>query len=144
MKLIGYTLFFVFINFSHPVVIQDGWHILADIKIEKKFDELLNQEVDSPVYGKKPIAFEGQEIKLSGYMIPIDDLLSQQSFVLSSLPFQSCFFCGGAGPETVIEVNTTTPYKYTDNRITVSGTLKLNRTDPFDLYYTLVNAEVSK
>jgi hypothetical protein len=52
-----------------------------------------------------------------------------------------CYFCGGAGPESVIEVTVKKPLKFTSRVITLKGTLKLNDSDPDKLFYLLINAE---
>lgn len=46
--------------------------------------------------------YEGEEVIISGYLIPID--IESERYALSKNPFSSCFFCGNAGPETVVEL----------------------------------------
>jgi hypothetical protein len=48
-----------------------------------------------------------------------------------------CFFCGGAGPETVMEVQSTEPVKYTAEPVTIKGKLVLNADDVNRLMYLL-------
>jgi hypothetical protein len=60
-----------------------------------------------------------------------------------------CFFCNGAGPESVMEVvtkNGDTKLKYmkTDKYIELTGILKLNKKDPNHLMYILNEAELVK
>ena len=121
---------------------QDSWYLLADVKIEKRWDDLLQEERDFPIFGNKLTGSDGQVIELNGYMVPLDELIGQNHFVLSSLPFQTCFFCGGAGPETVAEIRTKETISFTDRKIKVKGRLKLNDSDPSRLYYTLEESEV--
>ncbi len=127
---------------SCPVYGQDGWQILSDVTIEKKWDEMIQMDREFPSFGLQLMEAAGSKITLTGFMMPLDELISQESFVLSSLPFQSCFFCGGAGPETVAQINLNESFKYTDQKITVEGTLRLNDSDPFALYYTLENSKI--
>ncbi|MCR9252057.1 MAG: hypothetical protein NXI20_16650 [bacterium] len=127
---------------SCPVYGQDGWQILSDVTIEKKWDEMIQMDREFPSFGLQLMEAAGSKITLTGFMMPLDELISQESFVLSSLPFQSCFFCGGAGPETVAQINLNGSFKYTDQKITVEGTLRLNDSDPFALYYTLENSKI--
>ena len=122
---------------------KDDWYLLADVKIEKKWDEVMQLHVDSPVFGEKLSAKNGQIIELSGYMVPLDELMGQNYFVISSLPFQTCFFCGGAGPETVAEIRTKETISYTDKKIRIRGRLKLNDFNPLSLYYILEEAEIT-
>ena len=122
--------------------VQDDWRLLADVKIEKRWDDMIQDELSFPVFGDDLLASDGKIIELTGYMVPLDDLMGQNNFVISSLPFQTCFFCGGAGPETVAEIKTIKSVSFTDKKIRVKGILNLNSDDPLRLYYTLTDAEV--
>jgi hypothetical protein len=81
-------------------------------------------------------------VKITGFMIPLDGM--GFSWVLSRNPNSSCFFCGGAGPETVIELRlkpaAMKKYKL-DERRTFKGKLKLNRENMDHLTYMLMEAE---
>lgn len=125
-------------------LLQDAnpWKTLSKVTIEKRFDEVMNFEVDYPTFSEEVKALDGKEITLKGWMIPLDELRGENYFVLSALPFANCFFCGGAGPETVIEVFTNEEYDFTEDRITVTGKLKLNADDPTQLMYVMSKAEV--
>ena len=125
-------------------LLQDAnpWKTLSKVTIEKRFDEVMNFEVDYPTFSEEVKALDGKEITLKGWMIPLDELRDENYFVLSALPFANCFFCGGAGPETVIEVFTNEEYDFTEDRITVTGKLKLNADDPTQLMYVMSKAEV--
>jgi hypothetical protein len=63
-------------------------------------------------------------------------------FMLSSLPFNLCYFCGAAGPETVIEVETKEKVKFSSKQITMEGIIVLNETDPDHHIYILKNARL--
>ena len=54
----------------------------------------------------------------------------------------SCFFCGASGPESVIEINfkSVPPFK-TDQIVTITGVLELNKYDVDHFNYILNNAE---
>ncbi len=125
-------------------LLQDAnpWKTLSKVTIEKRFDEVMNFEVDYPTFSEEVKALDGKEITLKGWIIPLDELRGENYFVLSALPFANCFFCGGAGPETVIEVFTNEEYDFTEDRITVTGKLKLNADDPTQLMYVMSKAEV--
>lgn len=60
----------------------------------------------------------------------------------SAYPYNMCFFCGGAGPETVMEVTANDPVKYSTSRITLRGKLQLNDADINKLMYQLTDAEL--
>lgn len=118
------------------------WWTLAKVKIEKRFDEQMNFDVDYPTFSEDVIALNGKEITLEGWMIPLDELRGKSYFVLSALPFNNCFFCGGAGPETVAEVFSKKDIAFTEKRIKVKGKLRLNSSDPLKLMYILYDAEI--
>ncbi len=85
--------------------------------------------------------FEGEEVVISGYLIPID--LEAGKYALSKNPFTSCFFCGNAGPETVMELHfAENPGRFaTDEYLMIKGTLQLNRNGS-GLFFVLRNAEI--
>lgn len=121
---------------------KNMWQTLAKVEIEKRFDENLNFEVDYPTFSETVQKLNGKTIELEGWMIPLEELQGESYFVLSSLPFANCFFCGGAGPETVAEVFAKDEIDFTEKRITVRGTLKINADDPLQLMYILQDAEI--
>ena len=131
-----------FISVSSFAQNENMWKTLSKVEIEKKFDETLNFEVDFPTFSEEVKKLDGQTIELQGWMIPLEELQGETYFVLSSLPFANCFFCGGAGPETVAEVFSKEKIKYTEKRITVRGKLKINADDPMKLMYILQQAEI--
>ncbi len=119
-----------------------SWDVLADVSFQLEFIEQYGMEYEMPTFGKEVRAFEGEEVLLSGYMLPLDGKGMQ--LVLSKFPFTACYFCGNAGPETVIELwmkpDHLRRYK-TDERLTFKGKLRLNTTDYFHLSYILLDAE---
>ncbi len=117
-----------------------SWSVLMDISFKDIYLESEDMYVYYPVFGQKQRELDGQQVTVSGYIIPIDVELNQ--YVLSAFPFSACFFCGAAGPESVMAIyfqkgNKT--YK-TDQRVTLTGTLMLNETDVDELVYILESA----
>ncbi len=131
-------------GFSLPAQEKNTWEVLANISIEKRFDETLNFEVDYPTFSNEVKALEGREITVQGWMVPLDELRGENYFVLSAFPFSNCFFCGGAGPETVMEVFSKKNIEFTEKRITLKGRLNINADDPIQLMYMLTDAEMIK
>lgn len=86
--------------------------------------------------------YEGEEVIIAGYLIPID--VEAKQYALSKNPFSSCFFCGNAGPETVLELRfAEDPGRFaTDKFLPIKGILQLNRNGS-NLFFTLKNAEVA-
>ncbi len=113
------------------------WTTLAKITFKKEYDEIMGFKVDKPVFSKEVKALENQEVEISGYIIPVEGYKSHSEFIFSAFPYNMCFFCGGAGPETVMEVIASEPVKYTAEAVTLKGILKLNDSDINRLMYTL-------
>ena len=114
-----------------------GWPTLARVTFTKEYDELLGLKVDKPVFAEAVKALDGKTITLKGYVIPTEGYKSHKEFVFSAYPYSMCFFCGGAGPETVVEVFAKAPIEYSPDAITIQGTLRLNADDPNSLMYRI-------
>lgn len=145
MRTLLLTLAFVFVA-GATLQAQDTnlWKTLSKITYEKKFDELLGFKVDVPVFSEGITALEGEMVEVSGYIVPVEGYKSHTEFVFSAYPYNMCFFCGGAGPETVMEVTSTEPVKYSTERIKLRGRLTLNSDDINRLMYVLTEATVIK
>lgn len=137
-------LFFTFLLFSlsFPLLAQSpiDWNTLADVTFEEKNDESQDLPYNQATFGPIVSLFEEEEVIVSGYMIPMDAM--GINYALSKNPNAVCFFCGGAGPETVIQLQLTEIKRYrTDDRLTFKGRLQMNEQDIYSLTYVLQNAE---
>ena len=117
------------------------WKTLSKITYRKQFDELMGFKVDVPVFSDDVKALEGKEIVVKGYIIPTEGYKSHTEFVFSAFPYNMCFFCGGAGPETVMEVEAKSPIKFTAEAVSIRGILELNDDDINRLIYILKEVE---
>ena len=138
------TLFLLLVLFCSAATFAQSenlWKDLAKVSYEKKYDKLLGFKVDVPVFGEDVKLLEGETVEISGYIVPVEGYKSHTEFVFSAYPYNMCFFCGGAGPETVMEVTSTEPVKYTTDRIVLRGKLGLNDSDINRLMYILTDAE---
>jgi len=79
------------------------------------------------------------EVKLQGFMMPLEMGDKQKQFVLTAMP-QSCAFCLPGGPEQLVLVQAKAPVKYTMEPVILSGKLAVLKDDPNGLYYRLDNA----
>lgn len=116
------------------------WPKLYNIKFEKTQDRL--GDVDKPIFTDAVKALNGKKVTLPGYMVPFENGIKGNHFMLSSLPLNACFFCGVGGPETVVEVFTTKSVTYTEKPIEIQGTLMLNDRNPDQMIYILENAVI--
>lgn len=120
------------------------WKTLSKITYKKEYDELMGFKVDVPVFSEEIKSLEGKEIKIKGYIIPVEGYKSHSEFIFSAYPYNMCFFCGGAGPETVMEVSAIEPVKYTAEQIEIQGKLTLNDADINRLMYILTDVKMVK
>jgi len=117
------------------------WEDLSDVTFSEKYDEELNAYWLIPDFGAKPKSFAGKDVIIMGYFIPFN--VDDDFYVLSKNPYSSCFFCGQAGPETVMElqVDESLPDRIKlDQRIFFRGTLELNKSDLDHCNYILKDA----
>ena len=120
----------------------NGWDTLQQLEVVPTYDDLLGETFDVPIFSDELRAFDRQQVTLEGYAIPLQQSLEQDYFVLSRFPYNNCFFCGNAGPETVAEVYTSEPISTKDARVRVTGQLQLNDQDPLHLFFVIKDASV--
>jgi len=145
------TVLFVALIFSAGIA-QDSttqkekntWKTLGKITFKKQFDEFMGFKVDVPVFSPEVKALDGQVITIKGYIIPTEGYKSHKDFVFSAYPYNMCYFCGGAGPETVMEVSAIEGIKYTADPVVITGVLQLNSGDVNQLIYSMTKAKLVK
>lgn len=105
------------------------WKDLADVTFEVKEDSATGDLYYYPSFGLGVMQLEGLEVSIEGYMIPVD--VENDLYMLSANPFAACFFCGQAGPETVITLQFKDKPRFynTDDVIRVKGFFRTNSTD---------------
>jgi len=143
-KLNGFSLyllmnvFFLLANQAHAQK-EINWDMLADVKYDYAYNETFNQWIGTPTFSPELQDLNGKQVEISGYILPMD--VEGDYYVLSAFPYVSCFFCGGAGMESVMELklkNNNVKFGMDEHR-TFKGTFKLNEKD-FELTYTLEEA----
>ncbi len=118
-----------------------SWEVLKDVTFKKKWYEKESIFMLYPTFGPNVKKVENKTVLIKGYMVPVDPESNQ--YVLSAYPYSMCFFCGGAGPESVmgLKLKKTQRFK-TDDIHVFKGKLELNANDVFELNYILTDAEV--
>lgn len=117
------------------------WQLLSDVEFKDVFLEELQAYYWKPTFGPTVNDAEGKDFYITGYVIPVDT--DEDFYVLSRYPFANCFFCGGAGPETVVDLQFEgkAPREYaTDERLTFAGKLVLNADDIYQMNYIIKGA----
>ncbi len=118
-----------------------SWIDLADVKFEPKYYKEANQNLLFPTFGVRPLALKDKPIVLPGYVLPTD--VEKGIYVLSAFTMSSCFFCGAAGPESVVQLKFKPGHREykMDEWIKFKGTLRLNDSDIDQLNYIIEDAE---
>jgi len=136
------STFFILCLSPNLTAQENAWMTLSKVSFQKEYDELLGFKVDKPVFSESLKKLDGKTIRIKGYIVPVEGYKNHTEFILSAFPYNMCFFCGGAGPETVMEVKTKSPVQYTAEPIILSGRLILNSEDVNRLMYALEDAEL--
>lgn len=129
--------------FSPPDVNQQDknfWQTLAEVSFKKETRN--GYEFEVPQFSKYLKSWNGKKVRVKGYVIPVGEVGDASKFMFSSLPFNVCYFCGAAGPETIMEVETNEKIKFTSKSIWMEGVLILNDKDPDHHMYILKSATV--
>ena len=111
-----------------------SWKLLAQVELVKLKDRYVPQFSDNVATLNK------KEVKVQGFMMPLEMGDKQSHFILSAMP-QTCAFCMPGGPESMVEVKTKQPVKYTFEPLILSGKLEVLKEDPTGVFYRIVDAE---
>lgn len=145
MKKIIIACLAVFLLASAFVVRQDNmWALFAKTRFVEKLNREFGMYFLYPKFPEELKAFEGKLVTMTGFYIPLDVSVSDVAIV-SKYPFAECFFCGGAGPESVVVgylKNKPSRRVKMDEIVTLRGRLKLNEDDIDELNFILLDAEL--
>jgi uncharacterized protein len=86
-------------------------------------------------------ALDGQEVKVMGFLYPLEGGLTHEHFLLSAWP-PSCPFCLPAGPSQMVEVFCAEPVEFSEGAIMMTGTFSALEDDPSGLYYRMDHARL--
>lgn len=148
MKKRIYTLMICVIIGLSQVILPDlkaqsllSWEKLSDVNFDLVWFEEHQSKFMVPRFGPIPNVLKNKKVKIKGYVIPVD--ATKNLYVLSKVPMAMCFFCGGSGSETIVELEMKKGFskKYnTDDVITFQGILTLNTKDVMHFIYILKDA----
>ncbi|MGH8699960.1 MAG: DUF3299 domain-containing protein [Burkholderiales bacterium] len=110
-----------------------SWRTLGQVTPVRQQDRFI------PQFSKDVSALDKKEIKLQGFMMPLDMGEKQKRFLLVAMP-PTCAFCLPGGPDQLVEVLAKTPVKYGFEPIVVTGKFVVLKDDPMGLYYRLTDA----
>lgn len=109
------------------------WSLLTGISTKVEKNRML------PVFGKEQLALNQRTQRIQGFMMPLEPGEKQRHFLLSSVPL-TCSFCLPGGPESMVEVKTKEPVKYSLEPVVVEGRFAVLNDDPYGLYYRVTEA----
>jgi uncharacterized protein len=114
-----------------------SWKVFSQVELVKQKDRYV------PKFAPAVAALDNKDVKVQGFMMPLQMGDKQSHFVLTAMP-QTCSFCMPGGPETMVEVKTMAPVKYTFEPLVLSGKLAVLKDDPTGVFYRLTDAVQSK
>jgi uncharacterized protein len=114
-----------------------SWKLLSQVELVKQKDRYV------PQFAADVAALDQKQVKVQGFMMPLQVGDKQSHFVLTAMP-QSCAFCLPGGPESMVEVKSKTPVKYTFEAVVLSGKLTVLKDDPTGIFYRLTDAVPTK
>lgn len=110
-----------------------SWKTLAQVE-EVKVDKRI-----VPKFSPQITALDSKEVRLQGFMMPLEPGLKQKRFLLSA-NVPSCPFCMPGGPDSLIEVLCKRPIAFSMEPIVISGKLSVLKDDPTGLWYRVTEA----
>lgn len=118
---------------------QNSWNLFTSAK----FKEVpVNEYYAADLLVKTPeiAKLDQKEMTISGYYIPTGD---DNIIIISKLPMAACFFCGGGGLESIMEIKPKQKIKRqfsVDEIITFKGILTVNDKDYNELPFIMKSA----
>ena len=110
-----------------------SWKTLARVEPVKKNGKMV------PAFSTEILGLDRTDVKVQGFMIPLDIGDKQKRFLLSAVP-PHCQFCLPAGPEEVVEVEAKSPVSYTFDPIVVGGRFSVVKDDATGVLYRMTGA----
>jgi len=114
-----------------------SWKTFSQVELVKQKDRYV------PQFAKDVAALDQKQVKVQGFMMPLQTGDKQTHFVLTAMP-QTCSFCMPGGPESMVEVKSKTAVKYTFEPVVLTGKLAILKDDPTGVFYRLTDAVPAK
>ena len=135
------TTFVLLCLFSTAALAQEtlDWEKLASVDYEESVSE--GQWSFTPQFPDDVLLLDGQKVKLTGFMIPLDYSQTQTTFLISAFPGDGCYFHMPGGPSTIAQVESGDGVGFTYDKVEVEGTLVVLKDDPYGLLYKVIDAK---
>ncbi|MBQ4822874.1 hypothetical protein [Aquimarina sp. MMG016] len=139
-KIVFLTLLFICTKFNLFSQEKLTWNDFADVTFSNVYSAVYDDIFLKPKFGPSIKSYQGIRIRIKGYFLDFS-IEEDEFYLISKNPRSSCFFCGGAGPESVIEVVfRQKPNFKMDQIVEVTGILELNTDDVDHCNYILKKA----
>ena len=110
-----------------------SWKTLAQVEPLKKDGKMV------PGFSKEILGLDRTDVKVQGFMIPLDIGDKQKRFLISAVP-PHCQFCLPAGPDEIVEVDARSPVAFTFDPIVVGGKFSVVKDDASGILYRMTGA----
>jgi hypothetical protein len=110
-----------------------SWQTLGKVQPVKQGGKMVYE------FSPDILALERKDVKVQGFMIPLDVGDKQRHFLLSAVP-PHCQFCLPAGADAIVEIEAKSPIAYTFDPIVVSGRFAVMKDDGSGVLYKVTNA----
>ena len=111
-----------------------SWRTLAQVEPVKQGGKMV------PQFSKDVLGLDKHQVRVQGFLIPLDMGDKQKHFLLSAVP-PHCPFCMPAGPDAMVEVLAKTPVSYGFEPVVVAGKFAVLKDDPAGMLYRMTEAE---
>ena len=109
------------------------WKTLAQVEPVKQGNKMV------PQFSKDILGLDRKDVRIQGFMIPLDMTDQQNHFLISAVP-PHCPFCLPAGPDSIVEVLARKPVAYGFEPIVVSGRFAVLTGDVSGVLYRMTDA----
>jgi hypothetical protein len=118
-----------------------SWNLLG--KASVLYGEGNDAEQVTTIVPPEVEALDGSEVKLMGFMFPVEAELPMKRFLLVEYP-SDCAFCLAAGtePSRIVEAHSPEGLDYLDGQVVLRGRLEIVRGDADGLVYRLRNTRL--
>ena len=111
-----------------------SWKTLAQVEPVKQGNKMV------PQFSRDIMGLDKKDVRVQGFIIPLDMGDKQKHFLLSAVP-PHCPFCMPAGPDAIVEVLAKKPLAYGFEPIVVAGKFSVLKDDPAGVLYRMTDAE---
>lgn len=109
-----------------------SWRLLAQVELVKVKDRF------QPQFSAGVAALDAKEVRVQGFMMPLDMGDKQSHFILAAMPVD-CAFCLPGGPEAFVEVKDGA-LAFGFEPVVLAGKLAVLKDDPTGVFYRLTDA----